>query len=306
MKSHEIFETVVHVVQTAFKEHPNATVHKRYKVLNRAGRKREIDVLIMNAIDREEHTIAIECKDLKRPVSVTTVEAFKAKCERIPSVKRMIIVSRSGFQKDAINAAKEFGIELHGLERITHEHVKSWYNQKSVGYVSWQNEFIKIIPCFEDGEVRSVSGDDLLYLPNGPQGVELMDMLRCYVPMVIDSNTPLVREIPKEMVEYLSFELCCPGTLIKIGDSKLELSKILIGIKTTYVISDVAESMDVYSKSLDGSPLTETVTIVSDNNPVISLVKGDETGTYEMYLSHINRSQTGLLHYANVKVEKNK
>lgn len=79
------------------------------------GKLREHDVVL--AIEQAHHTflIALECRDLSRPVTVNQVEGFWAKCQHT-GIDQGVIVSASGFYNSARTKADHLGIRCLDLE----------------------------------------------------------------------------------------------------------------------------------------------------------------------------------------------
>jgi len=120
-------EKIVRLIQETLKDKLDTVVHSNYKIENISGRKREIDILVEAVINKIHLKIAIECKSYNKPVSVEKIEAFQAKCLRIPAINKMLFVSESGYQIDAINAAKNFGIELYDLNSVDANTIQDWF-----------------------------------------------------------------------------------------------------------------------------------------------------------------------------------
>ena len=118
-------EHVVRLIEESFKDSPNTAIYNNYKLPNKAGRDREIDILIVSKINDFDINIAIECKDYNSKIPVEKIEAFHSKCLRLPQISKKIFVSSNGYQEDALNAAKDFGIELLTAEHLTADYVKT-------------------------------------------------------------------------------------------------------------------------------------------------------------------------------------
>lgn len=71
---------------------------------------RQIDILVKKKIGQYDILVVIECKDYKRPVDVSTVEAFVTKLRDVRANKGAII-SGKGFSKAATSLAAKHGIE---------------------------------------------------------------------------------------------------------------------------------------------------------------------------------------------------
>ncbi|MFQ6100727.1 MAG: restriction endonuclease [Anaerolineae bacterium] len=76
----------------------------------------QIDVYVeMESPDRGLHRIAVEVKDWRRPVGIDVVNKFALVIENLRNAKLVdegVIVSASGFSKQARNAAETYGIRL--------------------------------------------------------------------------------------------------------------------------------------------------------------------------------------------------
>lgn len=127
MKDGKKTERLVRLIQETLKEIPETNIYSNFKIKNISGRKREIDVLIDSSINSMNIKIAIECKDYKRPVSVEKIEAFNSKCMRIEGISKKVFVSTSGYQADAVEAAKDFNIDLYRIDDISPEKITSWF-----------------------------------------------------------------------------------------------------------------------------------------------------------------------------------
>ncbi|MCU0437767.1 MAG: restriction endonuclease [Raineya sp.] len=126
-------EKVIRLIQETLKDKQDTRIYSNHKLENSSGTKREFDILIETTVNDIIIRIVIECKDFSKPVSVEKIEAFKAKCDRIPSINKKIFVSKNGYQSDAIKAAKDFGIELYELKDITNENILEWMNISIIG-----------------------------------------------------------------------------------------------------------------------------------------------------------------------------
>lgn len=132
MNDGKSFERLNKVIQEAYKNLPDTEIIQNYKISNKNKNKREIDILVISKVNGFEIKIAIECKDYSRKVSVEKVEAFHGKCSRISGINKKIMVSPLGFQRDAINASKDFDIELFLLKDISKELLLSWIDPNKI------------------------------------------------------------------------------------------------------------------------------------------------------------------------------
>jgi hypothetical protein len=126
-------EKVVRLIHETLKDRPNTLIYSNHKIENTGGRKREFDVFIETSINDIQIKIAVECKEYSKPISVEKIEAFKAKCDRVPTINKKIFVSKSGYQTDSINAAREFGIDLYDIKDIEKEVILKWFPISQLG-----------------------------------------------------------------------------------------------------------------------------------------------------------------------------
>jgi predicted helicase len=112
-------ERVVRLIEESYKDSANTHIFSNYKLPNKDGQEREIDILIISKINGFEVCIAIECKDYNSKVSVDKIDSFQGKCSRLPQIHRKIFVSANGYQKGAVLAANDFGIELLTGQSLT-------------------------------------------------------------------------------------------------------------------------------------------------------------------------------------------
>jgi len=126
-------EKTIRLIQETLKDSENTKIFNNYKIENESGQKREIDILIVSSINDFDIKIAIECKDYNKKVPVKEIEAFESKCDRIKQINKKVFVSTNGYQADAINTAKYYGIELHTANKLKKEDIQSWFPIKQMG-----------------------------------------------------------------------------------------------------------------------------------------------------------------------------
>lgn len=125
MRQGYLFETLLRLVREALRDQPTHQIRQNVKLLDRTGGKREFDLVMESKIDEFTARIIFECKDTRSPVKVEKIEAFKIKIDSLPDANHAVFVSRSGFQKQAIKKAKEFGITLISMREINNEKVSA-------------------------------------------------------------------------------------------------------------------------------------------------------------------------------------
>lgn len=87
------------------------------KVQGKSGNFHQIDVLTMQSNGQQQARTAIECKYLKKKITKDTV--MKVYCIiNDAQIEKGIIVSKSGFTKDAVDYAREYNIGLVELREL--------------------------------------------------------------------------------------------------------------------------------------------------------------------------------------------
>ena len=122
-KKGKALEQLVAAIQEVVKDCPNTIVQTNVNVPNTAGINREIDILVSTKVQGICNCTAFECKDYStsaksKPVDIQVVDAFIGKCSLIPSINQKVIVSATGFSKNAIKEAQMAGVLLYSFENI--------------------------------------------------------------------------------------------------------------------------------------------------------------------------------------------
>ena len=120
MKRGRFLEILVARLQTAL--HPvSASIQSPGMlseiVLEGRTRPREFDILITYNVADYQVRVACEVKEWKRPVGISEIQAFNAKCSAC-GVDRRIFVSASGFTADAIKRALIVRVELRHVNQL--------------------------------------------------------------------------------------------------------------------------------------------------------------------------------------------
>lgn len=98
------FEEIVAAIHEQFSN--GATITKDERVRGKSGMNRQIDVAIRTNIAGYKIFIIVECKDYKEKVGIDKVDELIGKMEDVEANKA-ILVSNSGFTKDALERAKK-------------------------------------------------------------------------------------------------------------------------------------------------------------------------------------------------------
>lgn len=111
-------ETLVSSIERALGHNANVSIQSPAYLPDRiTGEPREHDVLITITGSHHKSTIAIECRDRSRKITVNDIEGFWGKCQDT-GVDQGIVVSPKGFSKSALAKATHRGIRCLQLSEV--------------------------------------------------------------------------------------------------------------------------------------------------------------------------------------------
>jgi hypothetical protein len=113
------FQTVIFLIQKHIAGEATVTESAELTDLV-SGEKREVDVCIETQVANYAVIISLECRDHARPQSIGWIEEMHAKHVRL-STNVLVLVSRSGFTRKALAAARSYGIETVVPKELTDE-----------------------------------------------------------------------------------------------------------------------------------------------------------------------------------------
>jgi hypothetical protein len=87
------------------------------------GANREVDVVIESAVGGHHILVSIEWRDHGRRANVGWVEEMRGKHEHLRT-NRLVLISKSGFTREALKKAHTYGFEALALEAVNEESVK--------------------------------------------------------------------------------------------------------------------------------------------------------------------------------------
>jgi hypothetical protein len=272
MKKGENLEKLVRMIQETMKDSPNTVIHSNYKIQNHSFRKREIDILIESRINDFQIKIAIECKDYDKPVPVGEIEAFSGKCSRIRGLNKKVFVSSNGYQADAINAAKDFDIELNSLDDISPNVIQHWLKIKSlkhnvvlcpstIGVIGSTIEVSKNLP-FDDNRLIYIHGEkEPKSLLNFIWSFVVKEQKTIWVILINDfmrrkPGTPIEKKI------NIKFEIGLKGAyFIGIDKNRYYVDKINSSVDAWLVEEEPGLFDTKIYKELDGKEKAQVVTL---------------------------------------------
>lgn len=160
MNNGKNLEKLVRLIQESMKNIPETKITSNAKLINSANRKREFDIVIETVINGISITIVIECKDYRSPISAEKIEAFYGKCERIPKISKKVFVSTNGYQIEAINAAKDFGVEIYTLSELDKNTIAEWFPIKQLKFSFRLESSLKLYLKVEKEDLRNAPREE--------------------------------------------------------------------------------------------------------------------------------------------------
>lgn len=115
-KKGNILETIVEILEKSISSE-NTIITRNKKIIDLDGIERQIDVYVEASFNKKTFNTVIECKNYTSSINIEKIEAFSAKCLRLPKVHKRIFITASNFQSGAITKAKALNIELFKIEK---------------------------------------------------------------------------------------------------------------------------------------------------------------------------------------------
>ncbi|MGZ2370687.1 restriction endonuclease [Ancylomarina sp. YFZ004] len=138
----DILESITEILERSLSS-KSTVITKNKKIEDLDGLVREVDIYIETIANKRKFNIVIECKNYKEGsrIEIDKISAFYDKCQRLPSIHKMIFLTTSDYQSGAIIKAKSRNIDLY---RITKESINS-DNQLGIDNISIIEKKCKIL-----------------------------------------------------------------------------------------------------------------------------------------------------------------
>ena len=254
-------EKIVALIQESLKSFPNVQILPNYRIKNKSGRKREIDVLLITDINGFEIKIAIECKDYKSSIPVEKIEAFNSKCARIEGVSKKVFVSTNGYQADSIEAAKDFDIELFDLEDISTDEILKWLPVKQLKpNIKIQLPLNLIIDKDEVPEIPTDSkGNLIIHFKNGSKPNALITCIWNHIVVIQQDEIQAIMRLEfmkgkcrnnSNLSSIIPCKLNTPGAFVYDKDgSKVKLIAVEVKLVTWFdiIAPTISEAKKYYN-----------------------------------------------------------
>lgn len=305
MKKGSLFETVVHIVQKALNKEESATIYQNHYLRENTGINREFDIIIEYKIDNFNLTVAIECKDYKSKISIGKIEEFYAKCSSVAQVNKMIFVTRNGFQKGAKIKAKSYGIDLLLLEKISELEVMNWLQ---IGVpLPFSAQRLITSPSIEFlSEPFDFMESDILILENMGVQLPLIEFMSNVVQERIRKTKMRVSSVDSAPSDHeiISLKIDFSAAFLIRGDKKSRIKTLRFNVETIYTPQESEIYFDKYKNIVGDNELTQSVTVVSENNEIYSLVKRKEKDAIDIISKIKVGSKEEIIKIGEMKIRK--
>ena len=272
----KILEKTVRLIQEVLRDSQSTKIYNNYKLKNESGNYREFDVLIISNINGFELKIAIECKDYSKAVSVSQIEAFNSKCQRIKGISKKVFVSRKGFQKDAIDSANYFDIDLFTADKITEKNVLQWLSMKQLKFKLCEeiSDLVLSLDITTSNELQELnkSFDETIYNPKG-DSENIKELIWDTIKYNREIFTKLcliewikIDDKEKEPTLKVPFNLELQNHFIKFKEKKIALFNISLSIlvQPYYENVKIVEGRNLLNKDKDS--VAKSITFEVGNN----------------------------------------
>lgn len=262
MKKGKLFESFVSMIQESYRDNPNTVILKNHKLKNTSDEDREFDIVIKSSVNGYEMTIVVECKDYSRKVEAEKIEAFHAKCARVPGISKMVFVSKNGFQSGAKSAAKAFNIEIFEFGELNDSEIQKWIGEFRLTQLHIDRSVtnVRLVMEGDPGDISS-SNCYMFSYQKSDEKYNVEDVIKY---MLLEEQNHILNEANKlwnlhkgdnesVTIEFeLAKELTNMGLYLVDSESDYKLQRILVTCRYTFteqeVIYDAANSY-INSKS---------------------------------------------------------
>lgn len=223
-----------------------ATVTESEMVLDKAtGDVREVDITIQYEIAGIPITIAIECRDHKRPADVLWIEQLMGKF--LNRATRIVAVSRSGFTPQALEKAAAVGIETMTIAAARDRNWIAWVEAidrlrvtlvlHSLAGIGSVNLVDKSIKPEDYGDIRVTE----VNFESAVDGSMLGTAVDIYNRVIDESRIdPIIDDAPRRPDGLIEVRLGLGGTYLTAPDGRrLAVEGVL------YLVREEIETIDI-------------------------------------------------------------
>lgn len=279
MKKGQLLEITLRIVQESLKDKSDTQIFSNYKLQNESGNKREFDIVIKSTLNNFELLTVIECKDFTKPVPVEKIEAFQSKCLRIPTINKKVFVSRNGFQSDALNASKSFGIEIYRIEEINQSLVTEWLAVSMItpakASLIINNLVLKLNPFVDK---PNFSMDSIIYKNSKTKLANIQDYINGLINksgifnkrMVLQAEGMNINREEKYSIEFKPTEELF---LFDSSNCKYRITEFIIWV--SIIIEELKSKVTVERIISDNNEMSTVITHDSNGPDIIKLVLKD-------------------------------
>lgn len=173
-----LFELLVSRLEKHIINDESVQVEHNISLKNLEGFERQFDVWITSKVGSYPIQIVMECKQYGRDaIGPDKIEAFACKCQRVPTIDKMVFVSQSGYTPSAQAAAKVYGITLLDINELEDNSITSII--KPIKF-KIQKRYIRLVRAMckakdYSGFVITDFADNTLYFDNKENEIPLIE-----------------------------------------------------------------------------------------------------------------------------------
>ncbi len=196
-----------------------------------SGEGREVDVVIEANVAGHTVLVGLECRDWKRPQTVSWVEEMHAKHERLPT-DRLVLVSKSGFTEGARAKAASYGIETVVPEDLTEEQAGDIARRARMVYTKLNLQAVEVLAWVSatetgKGEAFLTQPDHDVFIESGELIAPMMTIVQALMQAAQAGFGEMIFDAPEDTK---GFEVKAEPPVVNIGDPpvphKLYMQKI--------------------------------------------------------------------------------
>ncbi|WP_114757925.1 restriction endonuclease [Flavobacterium sp. AG291] len=295
----KFLEKLVNIVEEVYRSSPGTEILRNYKITNVDGAKREFDLIITSQINGYTITIAIECKQYSKKVSVDKIEAFYGKCQGIPQIDKKIFVAENGFQQGALDTAKRCGIELYTFAEIG-QRLRETLQVNRVKPVFKRFEILSV-GCECDGELPEIPLEDVtvFHSVNGRDTYNYYELLieTARPEAAILNYTALFNHFKDHQTsQKVNFKALLTGIYFIYNDTRIYVRQIECNAVIDIELSDMHLIENTYMAVNQDEPKATTLSFDLDNKVTGSIVmdKDEKLHFFDTTGNEINKLEVML------------
>lgn len=219
---------------------------------------------------------------------------------RIPQINKKIFVARKGFQKDAVNVAKEKGIELFTLETHNPEDVINWIELSSFDAVNYDIQITRFEISHNGGPNLPNSVFEILHFDATPRFIDIESYIRYLVTYYLGNI--LITQVDQNNKVEIPLNLSTNGIYALDNGKRIDIDGMKIMAVIIFKDKHKNTSRDIYYKYGEEKLLDlKAYTYWTGDKKSTSLISKSGKNEIEWYSTD---NQGNTIKIADMKIEK--